>query len=148
MWQELSDRPEVEKLEHFLERFLSAYGEEVEFIVLFGSMARGDWGPGSDYDLLIGLRGEDNRRWVDRVYEFSLIAPGRVEIFPYSREEWQRMFASFHPLLLEALDQGVVLLDRGSFAAMREVFQEWRTQDILRPFRFGWQILIPNPEEI
>ena len=33
----LPDRPEVENLERFLERLLDTRGEEVEFVVLFGS---------------------------------------------------------------------------------------------------------------
>jgi len=39
----LSDLPNVEKLERFLERLLERRGEELEFVVLFGSMAGGDW---------------------------------------------------------------------------------------------------------
>jgi len=56
-------------LERFLEELLERRGEEVEFVVLFGSMARGDWSAGSDYDLLIGLRGDDGRRFIDRLGE-------------------------------------------------------------------------------
>ncbi len=67
----LSDRPEVEKLEGFLEPLLQTRGDEVEFAVLFGSMARGNWLPGSDYDVLIGLREDDGKRLIDRIYEFS-----------------------------------------------------------------------------
>ena len=69
MLKGLSDRPEVAKLERFLEELLERRGEEVEFVVLFGSMARGDWSAGSDYDLLIGLRGDDGRRFIDRLGE-------------------------------------------------------------------------------
>lgn len=136
----LSERPEVEKLERFLERLLDTRGEEVEFVVLFGSMAKGNWSRGSDYDVLIGLRGEDGKRLIDRMYEISLLAEGNIEVFPYSRAEWQRMFAGFHPLLLEAFEHGVILFDQGAFAAMREVFRRWRAEGVLTPAGFGWKI--------
>jgi len=139
----LSDRPEVEKLERFLERVLVKRGEELEFVVLFGSMARGDWLPGSDYDVLIGLRVDDGKRLIDRICEFSLLAEGNIEVFPYDHAAWQRMFAEFHPLLLEVLEHGVVLFDRGAFAAMQEEFRRWRAEGLVVPSGSGWQIKGP-----
>ena len=66
MLQALSDRPEAEKFAAFLDALLAQRSAELEFIVLFGSMARGDWSRGSDYDVLIGLCGEDGKRLLDR----------------------------------------------------------------------------------
>lgn len=139
MLKVLSDRPEVEKVERFLERLLQQ-SERLEFIVLFGSMARGDWSWQSDYDLLLGLRGEDGKRWIDRLEEFSQGIEGNIEIFPYSRREWQRMFEEFHPLLLEALEHGIVLWDRGGFEEMRTVFRQWRASGKVVPWGSGWKI--------
>lgn len=139
MLKALSDRPEDEKLKRVLQRLLLR-SEELEFIVLFGSMARGDWSQGSDYDLLLGLRGEDGQRWIDRLAEFSREVEGNVEVFPYSRPEWQRMFEEFHLLLLEALEHGVVLWDRGGFAEMRTAFRQWRASGRVVPWRSGWKI--------
>ncbi len=143
-WQgllaELSDRPDVRQLEQFLTRLLEARGEEVEFVVLFGSMARGNWSRGSDYDVLLGLAGEDGKRLVDRIGELSQFAVGSIEVFPYVRSEWERMFGSFNLLLLDALEHGVVLFDRGAFARMRGVFRQWRQEGIVIPYRDGWRI--------
>lgn len=94
----------------------------------------------SDYDLLIGLRGEDGKRWLDRLEEFSRGIEGNIEVFPYSRREWQRMFEELHPLLLEAFEHGLVLWDRGGFAEMREVFRGWRASGKVTPWRSGWKI--------
>jgi len=135
----LSDRPEVAKLERFLKELLERWEEELEFVVLFGSMARGDWSVGSDYDLLIGLRSDDGKRFIDRLGDFSP-REGNIEVFPYSRSEWRRMFAEYHPLLLEALAHGVVLWDRGAFAEMRKTFQEWLKTGKVSPWRQGWKI--------
>jgi len=125
-------------LERFLKDLLEKWEEEIEFVVLFGSMARGDWSVGGDYDLLIGLRGDDGKRFIDRLMDFP--AQGNIEVFPYSRLEWQRMFAEYHPLLLEALAHGVVLWDRGAFAEMRKTFKKWLKSGKVAPWRQGWKI--------
>lgn len=140
MLNALSGRPEVEKLERFVQRLLDRRGEELEFIVLFGSMARGDWSLGSDYDILVGLRGDDGKRLIDRMYEFSLLVEGNLEVFPYGRSEWRRMFEELHPFLLEAFEHGVALWDRGAFAEMRKDFRRWRESGLVTPWRSGWKI--------
>jgi predicted nucleotidyltransferase len=138
--QILSDRPEAEQFTSFIDTLLTERREELEFIVLFGSMARGDWSRGSDYDVLIGLRGEDGKRLLDRIAEFSAPARIAVDVFPYSCSEWQRMFQDYHPLLLEAFEHGVILWDRGAFAEMRTIFRHWRQHGQVRPWRVGWKI--------
>ena len=144
MPSELSDRPELEKLERSLQRLLNERGEELAFVVLFGSMARGDWSLGSDYDLFIGLETEDELCFIDRIAEFeALVEPG-VEVFPYSRSEWQRMFREFHPLLLEVLEHGVALWDQGAFAEMQQIFRRWRESGQVTPWRSGWKIQAPT----
>ena len=145
MRQTLSDRPEVEQFATFIDTLLAQRRAELEFIVLFGSMARGDWSRGSDYDVLIGLCGEDGKRLLDRVADFSSSARIAVDVFPYSRSEWQRMFQDYHPLLLEALEYGVILWDRGAFAKMRAIFRQWRQHGQVRPWRLGWKITPPGP---
>lgn len=141
----LSDRPEAEKFAAFLDGLLAQRSAELEFIVLFGSMARGDWSRGSDYDVLIGLCGDDNKRLLDRMAEFAPSRGVAIDVFPYSRSEWQRMFQEYHPLLLEALEHGVVLWDRGAFAEMRATFHQWRQHGQVQPWRSGWKITAPAP---
>ena len=145
MLQALSDRPEAEKFAAFLNALLAQRSAELEFIVLFGSMARGDWSRGSDYDVLIGLCGEDGKRLLDRMAEFVPSSGVAIDAFPYSRSEWQRMFQAYHPLLLEALEHGVLLWDRGAFAEMRATFRQWRQRGQVRPWRSGWKITVPTP---
>lgn len=144
MLKALSDRPEVEKMEQFLDRLLEKRGNDLEFVVLFGSMAREDWTMGSDYDILIGLRGEDGKRLIDRMAEIDALVEGNIEVFPYCRSEWQRMFAGLHTLFLEALEDGVVLWDRGAFAEMLKIFRQWRESSKVTPWRLGWKIGEPK----
>lgn len=93
----------------------------------------------SGFDVLVGLREDDGKRWWDRLGEWE--APeGPVEVFPYSRTEWERMFESRYLLLLDALEHGVVLWDHGSFARMRATFRRWREASLVVPWRDGWRI--------
>jgi predicted nucleotidyltransferase len=56
-------------LVQFRESLDATYGDRVERVVLFGSRARGDAGPDSDYDIAVFLRGMQDR-WA----EFSRLA--------------------------------------------------------------------------
>ncbi len=148
MLSALSDRPELDTLERFLERLLETRADDVEFVVLFGSMARGNWSRGSDYDVLVGLCAEDGKRLTDRIGELEALVDGNVQVFPYDRPAWERMFERFHPLLLEALDHGIILFDRGRFASMCEAFRGWRAAGVVTPLGVGWRIGHPpgNPD--
>jgi len=127
-------------LQMFVQRLMEERGDEIEFIVLFGSRAKGEWSKGSDYDVMVGLRRDDGKRLIDRIYEFSLLSSGEVEPFPYSHSEWRRMFEEFHVLLLEALEYGIVSFDRGAFGEMKRIFLELRESGIVTPTGSGWRI--------
>jgi predicted nucleotidyltransferase len=139
LWGQLSDRPDIGRLRAYVEAALAQRGEEIEFIVLYGSMARGNWSRDSDFDLLIGLRGEDGKRFLDRIYEFEQIAPGAVEPFPYSRREWEQMWRAFHLTFLEAADYGIALFDRGEWARIRREFEQYLRDGVVERRPGGWQ---------
>ena len=42
-------------------------------------MAKGNWSVGSDYDILIGLCIDDGKRFIDRLYDYSLLTSGVIE---------------------------------------------------------------------
>ena len=139
MWERLSDRPDVDRLRRYVEAALAQRGEEIEFIVLYGSMARGNWSIGSDFDLLIGLRIDDGKRFLDRVYEYERIAPGPIEPFVYSRSEWEQMWRDLHLTYLEAADYGLPLFDRGAWARLREEFTRYLAAGVVERRHGGWQ---------
>ena len=47
----LTVHPQAAALDDIVRRLVAAY--EPERVYLFGSIARGDWGPDSDYDMLV-----------------------------------------------------------------------------------------------
>lgn len=136
----LSNRPHVERLWEFIDRVLKEKGNEIEFIVLYGSMAKGNWSIGSDYDVLIGLCIDDRKRFLDRLYDYSLLTSAPIDIFAYSRSELDLMFKDFHLTLLESLNHGIALFDRGRWAEMREQFKEWKTSGVIEQIPIGWRV--------
>lgn len=140
MLERLSDRPDFPAFKAFVERVLKEKSGELEFVVLFGSMARGNWSYASDYDVLIGLSVEDGRCFIDRIYEYGLLAERRVEPFVYAPSEIERMFSELHPTLLEALNDGMVLYDRGGWRKLKEQFDRLLRDGVVRRSELGWQI--------
>lgn len=86
---------------------------EVESVVLFGSLARGDGVPGSDADLLLILD-QSTLPWMERLarYTVSPVAGIAVEVFPYTRAEIERMEAEGNWFIRQALREGVTLFCR------------------------------------
>ncbi|MHA1222366.1 MAG: nucleotidyltransferase domain-containing protein [Candidatus Heimdallarchaeaceae archaeon] len=68
--------------------------KKVNEAILFGSIARGDYGLYSDADILIILEENVKKRFFDRILEFIdffLDSPVPVDIFPYTTREIERM---------------------------------------------------------
>jgi hypothetical protein len=139
LWEQLSDRPDIDRLRHYVNEALRQRGGEIEFIVLYGSMARGNWSTGSDFDLLIGLRIDDGQRFLDRVFQYEQIARGPIEPFVYSRSEWEKMWQGLHLTFLEAADHGIPLYDRGTWARIRDEFARYLSSGVVERRQGGWQ---------
>ncbi|MCS7192933.1 MAG: nucleotidyltransferase domain-containing protein [Armatimonadetes bacterium] len=144
--EELSQHPEFENLKVFLERLMKERGSEIAFVVIFGSAAKGKWTVHSDIDVFIGLNCDDGLRLIDRIGQFAELAQGNLEVFPYERSQWRRMFETFNPLLLDVLEDGIVLFDSGEFSAMRETFQRLLAQGSILRTDSGWRILADSLE--
>ena len=88
---------------------------ELQSVVLFGSLAKGDYGLYSDGDLLLVLARSDKTRYFDRIPDYLddfLPAPIPVEVFPYTEEEVRRMAEAEGTLVHRALTEGKVLAER------------------------------------
>jgi predicted nucleotidyltransferase len=123
-----------------VDRALKQKGHEIEFIVLYGSMAKGNWSVGSDYDILIGLCIDDGKRFIDRLYDYSLLTSAPIDIFTYSQSELDLMFKNFHLTLLESLNHGIVLFDRGRWAEMQGQFKQWKKSGVIEQIPVGWRV--------
>ncbi len=91
------DRDEVDRAVRRWAARLAASGREVLQIGYFGSYARGDWGPGSDLDIIVIVPhsaepfGQRGRAWD------ATPLPVPTDVLVYEKEEWDRLSQSrFH----------------------------------------------------
>ena len=91
---------------------LVARDARVEQVILFGSLAKGNYWPRSDADICIILRGDDPRRSIDRIPEFREAfrgAPVPVDVLVCTRAEMDQMRDEGRRFAAEVLSRGIVL---------------------------------------
>ena len=82
---------------------------EIEQVLLFGSLARGEAVPGSDADLLVILSSA-SRPFMERIPRYLPTGlPLGVDVFPYTRDEIDRMLAAGNHFIRQAVKEGVAL---------------------------------------
>ena len=101
------DEPILRRLEGELERL---YGDRLERVLLFGSRARGDARPDSDWDVAVFLRGYDGNReeWSrlsSLAFDILLETGIDLSLQPFAPEELARRT----PLMHEIRREGVPL---------------------------------------
>lgn len=96
-----------------LTRFRSAldtlYGDRIERVVLFGSRARGEARPDSDYDVAVFLRALDDRwREADRIADLASAVMDETGAFihamPYPAGSYRDRTPLMHEVRREGLD--------------------------------------------
>ena len=97
-----------EKLEA-VARQMKARHPEIEEVLLFGSLARGEAVPGSDADLLVILSSA-SQSFMERVPRYLPTGlPLGVDVFPYTRDEIKRMLAQGNHFIRQAVKEAIVL---------------------------------------
>jgi predicted nucleotidyltransferase len=98
-------------LEEFLHQ-IAPIRERVSALILFGSRARGDNDPFSDYDVLVVLERKD-RQIVDALYDATmevLYKTGRlISLKIYRKTDFERSVALPTPFMANVLREGVRL---------------------------------------
>ena len=96
-------------LSRFRDAVTEVYGDRVEHLVLFGSRARGDSRPDSDYDIAVFLRGmSDRAQEMNRLADIGtdiLYEVGRViHAMPYSAEAYGARTPIMHQIRLDGIE--------------------------------------------
>lgn len=83
-------------------------------MILFGSAARGEMDEFSDLDFVV-LK-STNQPFLDRSKEVALLchAPGAIDFFVYTPDEWQRMQEADSPFVERVLKEGRVVYEAQS----------------------------------
>jgi predicted nucleotidyltransferase len=153
-------------LRRFCELLLGRYGERLRGVLLFGSVARGDWDESSDLDLLVVLDSLDGgRRGVLREVlkleselrgtreHVEAVAKGffpSIEVYPLAADDAKH----FRRLYLDALTEGIVLFERDNFLhrlieAFKKRLMELGSRRIELPGAgHYWELADVKPREI
>jgi uncharacterized protein len=101
-------------MDTILKKFLEPFRENVDIkeIILFGSRARGDERPESDYDILLIVSRKD-RALIDLLYDnvmACLLDSGRlISLKIFSEHEWNSLTNLKTPFSQAVLKEGVAL---------------------------------------
>ncbi|MEM4970535.1 MAG: nucleotidyltransferase domain-containing protein [Sulfolobales archaeon] len=94
-------------------------------IILFGSRARGDYKPWSDYDILIIA--DFDKSFLDRIGDiFEALSNIDLPIEPhlYTLEEALNMLDKGNPIIIDSLSEGLVLYKTPEFDKLVEKLDE------------------------
>ncbi|MGQ9469616.1 MAG: nucleotidyltransferase domain-containing protein [Nitrososphaerales archaeon] len=94
-------------------------------IILYGSMAKGNYGVGSDIDLLI-ISDKLPYNFLDRLKLLNEINPttAPIEALGYTTKEFEGMLKKRHLTALDALEEGIILYDDGYLMKIKKLFEK------------------------
>jgi len=104
--------------------------------ILFGSRARGDHGPWSDYDLL--LIGDFKEPYLDRLKTLHDLAEGiriPIEPHPYTLEEALKMLERGNPSIVDAVEEGKPILVGEGWEKILERYRSMKRRGKLKRTR-------------
>jgi len=111
-------------------------------VILFGSRARGDYTPWSDYDILIIADFQSS--YLERLKEVLDILKDvkiPIEPHPYTLEEAIRMLKNGNPTIYDALDEGIILYETEEFMVLKNLFEKLKKKGMRRT---NTTIIIPR----
>jgi len=104
--------------------------------ILFGSRARGDYGPWSDYDLL--LIGDFKEPYLDRLKTLLDLTEGiriPIEPHPYTLDEALKMLERGNPSIVDAVEEGRPILVGEGWEKILERYRSMKRRGKLKRTR-------------
>jgi predicted nucleotidyltransferase len=133
----LKSHPKLENLKKFLKIFFEQYS--ADFIILFGSSAKGDFNYRSDLDLLI-ISNSLGNDYFERLYKMQTITPGGIDFFLYTSKEFENMIQNFQLMALEALSSGIIIYDKGDGEKYKNYVENLIRGNKIQKLERGWKI--------
>jgi uncharacterized protein len=107
-------------LKDLKERLVEELGDKLDSIILYGSVARGDFGSESDIDLLLIV---EDKRLIDKVYEIGYgvdIKNNTVtSILIYSSGELRKNIKLGAPFVKNVISEGKIVYDNRTWEQLR-----------------------------
>lgn len=100
---------------------------EAQCVILWGSRARGDHTPTSDYDIIVIA--DFKEKFLDRLTTLMELAPlqPNIEVLGYTPEEFETMFQRGNVTALDAIHEGIPLHGKEYFTKyakrLKELFE-------------------------
>jgi len=135
--RKLKDHPKIKNLREFLENFFNLYS--AEFIILFGSSAKGKFNYRSDLDLLI-VTNSLKEDYFDRLYQIQLITSGGIDFFLYTPIEFEIMISNLRLIAIEAISTGIIIYDKGKGKKYKKYFNNLLEKNKIQKLERGWKI--------
>lgn len=113
----------------------------VDAIILFGSRARGDYKPWSDYDVLIIANFEE--KYLDRIAKILELLDEikiTIEPHPYTLEEAVEMLKKGNPIMIDAISEGLILYEGEGLKEILKIYEELLKKGLKRS---GVSIILP-----
>ena len=125
-------------VEEDLRRYVERVSSRIKLYaaILFGSRARGDHKPWSDYDLL--LIGEFSEPYLERIKLLLELAQGiklPIEPHPYTLEEALKMLEHGNPIIVDAIEEGDPIMLTEKYRKLLEKYQNMRKAGKLKRTR-------------
>ncbi|MDH5806808.1 MAG: nucleotidyltransferase domain-containing protein [Candidatus Methanomethylicaceae archaeon] len=117
--EQLKNEELLKVVKKILEKF------HVDVIILFGSRARGDYKPWSDYDILIIANFKE--KYLDRIAEIlELLNEIKITIepHPYTLKEAIEMLKKGNPIIVDAISEGLILYEGEGLKELLKVYEE------------------------
>ncbi|MEM2046923.1 MAG: nucleotidyltransferase domain-containing protein [Candidatus Jordarchaeales archaeon] len=132
----------VESIEEFLRRVDEEYGLRVA--VVFGSHARGDATQLSDVDMILVCRKLPDG-WLERLKSVGQYAKFPIQALAYTVEELEEAVRRPCFAILDAILEGVPLVDDGTWEKVKRVYSEIKEKYSLRKEGRKWRF---NPKAL
>lgn len=115
----MMEKTETEILDQVVDALRSALGERLVSVVLFGSRARGDATPESDWDLLVIARELPERILERHLFLMRLIPPGVIDATSLLVKTPEEFESNVPSLFLDIAIDGRILFDSHNYVSER-----------------------------
>ncbi|MEM3891678.1 MAG: nucleotidyltransferase domain-containing protein [Nitrososphaerales archaeon] len=109
-------------------------------IILYGSVARGRQGVGSDIDILV-ISEHLPSNFLERLKTLFELnnSTAPIEAVAYTPQEFQHMTVKTHLTALSAFEEGMILYDDGFFQQQKERYNQIKNDINLVRVEGGWE---------